>query len=109
MKSHRGFHSAAERRAVNRGDHRLRAIFNRLDHFQKVEVSFALARSDLAEFLDVSAGDERPAAADQNPAFDRIVVSDLLDGRRNAFRHAGAERVDRRVVDGDDADFAIAG
>src|SRR5262245_4802103 len=109
MKPHREFQAAAERRAVDCGDHRLRAILYRLNHLPKVDTFFALAGSDFAELLDVGAGDESLSRADQRRAFDRIVVFDLLDGGRDAFGNAGAQRVNWRVVDGDDPDFAIAG
>src|SRR5262245_8196317 len=43
MKAHCGLQTAAESRAMDRGDQGLRTIFYRLDQIQKVEVPFALA------------------------------------------------------------------
>ena len=65
---HRDFQSAAERRAVDRHDDRLARVFNREQKRQKSRTA-ALAGCNLAELLDVGAGDESFPAADQDSAF----------------------------------------
>ena len=52
--------------------------------------------------FDVGAGDEAPPGADQHEGFDGGVGIAALQAGDDAFRHAGAQRIDRRVVDGDD-------
>ncbi len=37
----------------------------------------------------------------------RVVLRDLIERFGNAFGDAGAERVDRRIVDGDDGDVVV--
>ena len=57
-----------------------------------------------AEGADVGAGDKAPSGADQHHRPDRrigVAAFDILD---DALGHARRERVDRRVVDLDDAD-----
>ena len=101
---HRIFQAAAEGEAVDRGDHGLRT------GVQHVVGAFpdrrALAAG--AETADVGTGDEAAAVAHQHHGLDR------RDRRCAVFRecddalgHPRAERVDRRIVDDDDADFAV--
>ena len=59
------------------------------------------------EFLDVGACNKRPAGANQNDGRNRRVIRGLLDGRCNAFRNTRTQRVDGRIIDGDEADAAF--
>ena len=56
------------------------------------------------EHLDVGAGDERRAGAHQHDGVGRRVGVRALDRLVDRFPHRGAQRVDRRVVDGQDRD-----
>ena len=98
---HRRLQAAAERGAVDCGDNRLRRVLHRLDRL--VQAGF-LHR--LAELGDVGAGDEGAALADQEHRGHLFIGFRL----RQSFDHAGpdavAERVDWRVVDHDQGDFA---
>ena len=66
-----------------------------------------LTRSNFAEFLDVSPGHECFAATDDDRGLHGVIFIDLFDSLGNAFRHAGAQRVYGRVVDGNDGDLAL--
>ena len=57
-----------------------------------------------AELADVGAGDKAAPGADQHHRPDRRVGIAALDILDDALGHPGLQRVDRRVVDGDDAD-----
>ena len=91
---------AAQSIAVNRRDHGFGA---RIEHLVG-----ALSRNRRwapgAELADVGAGDKAPSGADQHHRLDRGVGIAALDILDDALGHARAQRVDRRVVDGDDAD-----
>ena len=103
MAAERDLEPAAERGAVDRGDHRLGAILDPVDHFGQPR-----HHRRLAEFGDVGAGEEGlPFAADDD-RLDRVVALGLLDRRDQPLAHRRAERVDRRVVGGDDEDVAVA-
>ena len=106
---HRELETAAERVAVNRRDERLADVLDvrqaRVHGPRPLER--LLARLQLLEDVDVGAGDERRAGADQDDRVGGGIVARALDGVADAFRNARAERVDGRVVDGDDGD-AIA-
>ena len=80
-------------------------IFNLFEHRIEREARL-LAGGDFAEFLDVGSGDERAPAADQHDGAYFGVLFRRLDPCENAFRNSGAQRVHRRIIDGDDADFA---
>ena len=45
-----------------------------------------------------------PARADQHHRLDVRILVALGDGFKNAFRHARAQRIHRRIVHGDHAD-----
>ena len=71
--------------------------------------SLRLAGCDLAEFLDVRAGDERTAATNQHYGLYRIVLAYLLNGLGNPLGNPRAQGVHRRVIDGDNCDIFISG
>ena len=56
------------------------------------------------EDVDVRAGDERRAGADQDDGVRGRILAGALDGLADAFGNAGAQGIHRRVVDGDDGD-----
>ena len=61
----------------------------------------------LAELADVGARDEGAAATDDDHGADARVRRTLGDGVRQPLAYALRERVDGRIVDGDDADAAL--
>src|SRR5215471_3386633 len=71
-------------------------------------MSFAprLPRSNLAKLLDVRAGDERTAAANQHGRMQVGVGFQFANGFSDALRHTRTERVDRRIIDGNDRDVS---
>ena len=96
---HGGLEPAAKRVSLDRGDDRFFTHFHRLPPFGRCRIAFA-------HLLDVGTGDEFAALSDQHHRFDIRVRVALGDAFRHAFRHAGAQRIDGRIVDGDDADGA---
>ena len=92
---------AAEAVAAERGDHRLGRPLDRRDHVAERRLAL---RPRLAERANVGAGKRALARAAQDHRLDRIVRLGLRQPRQDRARHAGAHRVHRRVVDGDDAD-----
>ena len=62
--------------------------------------------SDL-EDVDVGAGDERVAGADEHDGVDRGIAVRARDALVDRLPDARAERVDRRVVDGQDRDAIL--
>ena len=103
MAGERDLEAAAEGGAVDRGDDRLGAILDDVDDLGEHR---HLHR--LAELGDVGAGEEGLALADDHHRLDRLVAVRLLDRLDQPLAHRMAERVDRRVVRGDDEDVAVA-
>ena len=91
----------AERRAVEGGDNRLRASVVELDH-----VGERRSLGGLAELGDVGARDERATLPDEHDGLDLGVGEGLRVGVDQPLAHRLAERVDGRIVDGDDSDMA---
>ena len=106
MAGHGELEPAAERVAMNRGDDRLRCVLDILqDRVERLgSLERLLARRHRLEDVDVGACHERLAGADEHDRLDGRVVDPSCDRGLDAFQHAGAERVDRRVVDRDDGD-----
>ena len=102
MADQRDLEAAAERRAVDGGDDRLRRVLDRALRLRQAD-----AAERLAEFGDVGAGDEGAAAADQHDRLDRGIDLGLLDAVADALPHVGRERVDRWRVDRQHADVAL--
>ena len=57
---------------------------------------------ELLEDVDVRAGDERRAGADQDDGVRGRIVAGALDGVADRFGNAGAQGIHRWIVDGDD-------
>jgi hypothetical protein len=106
---HGDLEAAAESRAVDRTHDRLREVLEGAEERGEAFAALLLAGGDLLELLDVGAGDERLARADQDEPLHRPVAPRGLEGGVDPFRDAGADRVHRRVVDGDDADLVASG
>ena len=94
---------AAERGAVDRGDHRLVA---RLHRVERVGQARPLRR--LAELGDVGPGEERAPVAAYDDSLDRVVGQGGLDRLLEPGADRLAERVDGRVVRHDDKHLAVA-
>ena len=99
MAGERDLEAAAERRAVNGGNDRLRRVLHRAQHLVQ-----ARRHRRLAEFGDVGAGDKGAAAAGQNDRLHFRIGDRALDAFENAAADGGAQRVHRRAVDRDDGD-----
>ena len=104
MTGHGELEAAAERMTVNGGNERLAGVFepfqprvHRLRSFEGL-----LARLQLLEDVDVRAGDERRARADQDDRVRGRIVAGALDGLADALGNAGAQGIHRWIVDGDD-------
>src|SRR5262249_55061084 len=94
---HRHFEPATERGAVNGGDDRLRAALDDLLHLRQRRL---LRR--LAELGDVGAGDERAPGARDDDGGCSGITGGLADRVAQALTDVLAERVDGRIVHGDD-------
>jgi hypothetical protein len=103
MAGERDLEAAAERGAVDRGDHRLGAI---LDHVDDLRQPGGCGLGG-AELADVGAGEEGLALADDDHRLHRLVGIRLPDRRDQPLAHRVAERVHRRVVRGDDQHVAM--
>ena len=57
---------------------------------------------ELLEDVDVRAGDERRAGADEDDGVRGRIVAGALDRVADRFGNAGTQRIHRRIVDGDD-------
>ena len=97
VRRQRDLQPAAERGAVDRGDHRLAAGLDAVAHLGQRR---RLRR--LAEFADVGAGDEVAAGADdQHRGHGARRPRPRRSAATRPRRTSDAEGVDRRVVDGD--------
>src|SRR6516225_10510767 len=102
MTSKRQLEATAQGGAVQRGDHWL---WHRLYRGNDVVQPRGLRR--LAEFGDVGTGEKRAPGASDHHCLDRSIVARLSKSLGEPSAHLVLERVDRRVVDGDDRDFAV--
>ena len=102
MRGQRHLEPAAERRPMQRGDHRLRGVLDSIEDLGKVGRG-----RGLAEFGNVGAGDEGPPVADDNDRLDRAVRLGLLDAPIEAVADGLRQSVHRRRVDRDQRDFAL--
>src|SRR5260370_33507339 len=108
MTTHRSFESATERTPVDRGHHRFRAALDLVDNGRQARTLLPVAaRSDLAEFLYVRAGDETSPAADAHDRLNCGIFLEFLDACNDSFRDSRAQGIHRRIVDCDDSDIAI--
>ena len=101
---HGDLETAAERRAVNRHDHGLAAVLDARQQRVHVARRLAVAPRRTLEAVDIGAGDERPARAHEHDRRHRLVALRGVEGLDDGFGNAGTERIDGRIVDGDDRD-----
>ena len=99
----RGLRAAAERRAVQRRDHRLAAGLEPRQHVGQQRLE-----RRTVEFAHVGAGDEVPAGAQEHDRAHGGIRVERLDGGEECRAHRLRQRVDRRVVEGEDRDVAVA-
>jgi hypothetical protein len=62
----------------------------------------------LAEFRDVGAGEEGAAGAGDYHGFDGGVIAYLTHGLVQSGADLVLQRIDRRIIGGDDRDFTVA-
>ena len=103
MAAERQFQPAAERRAVDGRDGRLGDRFQRRDDGAQLRLLHRLA-----EFGDVGAGDEGPSGAGDDDGRDGRIVAQRGQRLHQRLADMEAQRVDRRIVDGDDCDVVLA-
>ena len=103
MAGERQLEAAAEGSAVQRRNNRLR---HRLDCGDDIVEAWWLRR--FAEFGDVGAGKKGAAGAGDHHRPDRVVVARLGQRLSEPGPHFVLQRIDRRVVGGDDRDIAVA-
>ncbi len=103
---HRELEPAAERRAVDRHHHRLRAVLDERQELVEVR-RLGAGPGRRLEVLEVGARDERLARPEHHERLDRRVRRKPPHGRGQLGGHVPAERVDRRIVDPDDGDRAL--
>jgi len=92
---------------VNRAHDRLGAILHHRQARIQSDAAILLSGGHLAEFFDVGPGDKGSPAADEHDPLDRFVLLGRLDRRQDSLRHAGAHRIDRRIVDRNNRDVPI--
>ena len=103
MARERDLAPAAQRGAVDRGNHGLVARFHRVERLGQ-----ARAHRGLAELGDVGPGKKRASVTADDDGLDAVVGEARLDLALEPRAHRLAERVDRRVVRHDDEDVAFA-
>jgi hypothetical protein len=59
------------------------------------------------KLVDVGAGHERTPTADYDHGISAFIRFRLAEGLRQALDHARAQRINRRIIDGDDRDIAL--
>ena len=106
---HGDLETAAERRAMNRHDHGLGAVFDARQQRVHVARRLAIAPRRTLEAVDIGAGDEGPARAHEHDRRHRLVALRGVEGLDDGFGNAGTQRIDGRVVDGDDGDGVFDG
>ena len=108
MAGHGQFQAAAERGAVNGHHHRLASSLRSA----AAAPANPSRRARLPEVILPNSLMSAPAMNVRPPPMSTaaLTLSSLSIcsiASRNAFGHAGAERVDRRIVDGDDGDVVV--
>ncbi len=103
MTGQRDFQSAAERGAEHRRHHRLRSV---LDFRVQIDQARSLRR--LVELGDVGAGDKSAARASQHNRGDILVGIRTCEGIAKAEPYVVPQCIDRRIIDDDDGDVAVA-
>ncbi len=108
MAGHGGLEPSAERGPVNHRDYGLGISLHAIQNAEEARPLAPIAAGcDLAEFLDVRAGDEGTASTDQHDGLHGIVFFKLFQACDNSFRNARAQRVHRRIVHRENANFAV--
>ncbi len=102
MAGERHLEAAAQCRAVHCRDHRFR---HRLDQGDDLAEAGRLRR--LAEFGDVGAGEKGAPGAGDHHGVDRRVIAHPAQRLDEACPHFVLQRIDRRIVDGDDRNPAL--
>ena len=102
MRRQRHFEPAPERRAVDRGDDRLRRVFHGVERFLQAGWG-----GRLAEFGNVGAGDERPPVADDDDRLDGAVPFRRFDAALEALSDGLRQGVHWRRIDRDQRNFAF--
>ncbi|MCY1233872.1 hypothetical protein D9M72_464310 [compost metagenome] len=102
MAGEREFAAAAERSAIHGGDDRLVERLDALDHVRKYRFD-----RRLAELPDVGATDEGAAGARDDQAPNRGETGRMVERRHQAGANMRRERIDGRIVDGDDENVAF--
>ncbi len=103
MAAERHLEPAAQRGAMDRCNHRLRTILDRVDHRRQPGHD-----RRLAELGNVGAGEKGLAFAPDDDSLDRLVAFGLFDRRDQSLPNRRAKRIHRRVVRRDDQDVAMA-
>src|ERR1019366_3471254 len=109
MSGHGQLHSASEGVPVNGRHDRLVAVFDALNQPRHLRYALAAATGDCLKFVNVGPGDEGAASSDEHDGGNPVVVVRLLDGFANRLAHLSAQRVHRRIVDGDDSEALLVG
>ncbi len=95
---HCDFQTSAERRAMDRHHHRLRAVLDLPQQGQKAS-SRRLPADHLAELANVGSRDERSSSADDHNGTDRGIARRTFDGRMNPLWNARTQRIHRGIGD----------
>ena len=103
MAAHRVFQPAAERVTMDRGDDRFRRTIH--DVIGPLADRHALAVG--VEAADIGTGDEAAAIAHQHHRLDRRIGVRAVQAFDDALGDTRPERIDRRIIDDDDADVAV--
>ena len=90
---------AAQRGAVDRGDDGFFDVVQPIDHGHQMGLACGLI-----EFADIGAGGECASRADQHDRVGGIIRGGAFHAGDDALAHRMRQRVDRRVVDGQDGD-----
>ena len=93
---------ATERFAVDCGDHGFRRLLDAVDQLRELRIL-----RGLAEFLDVRAGEERTAGADDHQRVQVSAGIDPFNRLPQTCSYAVRERVHRRMVDFGDRDATM--
>src|SRR5690606_25998363 len=102
MAAQSDFQTTTQGGTVDHGDARLAAGLDAADHVRQ-----AWRLRWLAEFLDVGAGDEGIAFADQHDGLDLSIGLGSVEAVLQTFTDRHAQSVDRRIVDSDNGNGAL--
>jgi hypothetical protein len=104
---HGQLQAAAKCGSVYCHDHGLPAVLDLEQYRLESVAASSFAGCHLAEFLDVRSRNESAAGTNHHRGHHVVVPADLFYYAGDAFRHARAQRVYRRVIDCDDRDVAL--